>query len=86
MPISAVTPDFIKINVLKGGSGRGGTPHAFLFLLKFFSQFSIIFVSALSTARAFSGTSFVIVEPAPVLALLPILTGGTRFVLQPIKQ
>ena len=46
---------------------------------------SIILAVPLSTAREPSGTSFVIVEPAPVYAPLPIFTGATRLVLQPMK-
>ena len=38
-----------------------------------------------SIARALSGISVVIVEPAAVYAPLPTLTGATRFVLQPKK-
>jgi hypothetical protein len=37
------------------------------------------------TPRAFSGTFFVIVEPAAMVELLPISTGATNEELLPIK-
>ena len=52
---------------------------------RFVPKPSMIFVCPRSTASAPSGTSLVMVEPAPVYAALPILTGATRLVLQPIK-
>ena len=39
----------------------------------------------LATAKDSSGTSFVITEPAPTYAPLPILTGATNDELVPIK-
>ena len=36
-------------------------------------------------ARAFSATDWVIVDPAPIIAPAPIVTGATSAVFEPIK-
>ena len=38
-----------------------------------------------ATASSSSATSLTITEPAPVVAILPMLTGATRDAFEPIK-
>ena len=52
----------------------------------FLFQFSLFVWRSLAIAKAYSGTSSVIVEPAAIKVLSPNVTGATKFVFEPINE